>query len=51
VPAKEPIHEGKQSWWDGTWKTLCGLKFEKARTYWFVSEPTCTGCLAAKQKK
>lgn len=48
--AEELIHEGNKSWWDGTWKTLCGLRFKKATTYWFRSQPTCPACIAAKKK-
>lgn len=26
----EIVHRGKRSWWDGSGKTLCGLRIENA---------------------
>ena len=49
--AKQIQHIGKRSWWDGSAKTLCGLKILKPDMVWFPSlssSRTCPACLAAE---
>jgi hypothetical protein len=49
--ARNVVHEGKRSWWDGTVTTLCGLKFGKSskpETVWFTSV-SCPACKAARK--
>ncbi|MET9231416.1 hypothetical protein [Lentzea sp. NPDC003310] len=38
-----------RSWWDGSAKTLCGIKIAKPNTVWFAwlsSNPRCPACEA-----
>lgn len=47
---KDVVHTGSRSWWDGTYRALCGLVVESknGESVWF-RKVTCPGCLAAKK--
>lgn len=49
--AKEVIHSGDISWWNGVGTTLCGLKIPKPERVWFSGGPTCPTCKALKKGK
>ncbi|MEU0883673.1 hypothetical protein ABZ345_34150 [Lentzea sp. NPDC005914] len=48
--AKEVVHTGRVSWWNGRYHALCGLVVEgaNAQRTWF-RKVTCPGCIAAKK--
>jgi len=50
--AKPLTHEGKTSWWRGTFTTLCGITVPTKQTEnkWWSSTPTCPVCLAKKKR-
>ncbi|MCT2587778.1 hypothetical protein [Actinophytocola gossypii] len=47
--AKEYVHEGTRSWWDGTVRTLCGLVLTDPQRRWFASSASCPACQAARK--
>lgn len=51
---REVRHTGTRSWWNGTWTSLCGLKFRgsDAERLWFPSLsgiPRCPVCKAIER--
>jgi hypothetical protein len=53
--AREVMHiQASRSWWDGSAKTLCGIKIPKPHTVWFAwmsSNPRCPSCEAAHKTR
>lgn len=50
-PPDGQVHDGHRSWWDGSFRALCGRRFVASSVgRW---EPwarvTCPGCVAAKR--
>ncbi|WP_460404956.1 hypothetical protein [Actinophytocola sediminis] len=45
---KELGHLGTRSWWDGTFRTLCGQTFRTSRSATWKTEK-CAACTAAKK--
>lgn len=50
--ARDVVHEGKRSWWDGTVRTACGLKFGKSSKSdnWLTTSVSCPACKAARKR-
>lgn len=48
--AREVMHIGKRSWWDGSVTTLCGWKLldaERVWLSWLSGHTRCPGCQTA----
>jgi len=48
------IHIGERSWWDGSVRTLCGLRLPRADRIvlaWLSSIPTCPVCRAREKSQ
>jgi hypothetical protein len=49
--AKDVVHQGRRSWWDGKVVTRCGITFPKGREeqQGVFASVTCPACKAAKK--
>lgn len=50
---KPVAHTGKKSWWDGSYKSDCGTKWENGNhrpVGWLESYTECPGCKTANKK-
>ncbi|GAB3003512.1 hypothetical protein LWP59_27645 [Amycolatopsis acidiphila] len=47
MAAKLDTHYGTRSWWDGTVRTLCGLRLPAEARY-VRGKATCPACLTAR---
>jgi hypothetical protein len=47
----EFTHVGKRSLWDGTVRTLCGLRLPKTARYLLFVRVSCPTCRAAQKAK
>ncbi|GLZ36338.1 hypothetical protein Lesp02_85250 [Lentzea sp. NBRC 105346] len=50
--ATQIMHIGTRSWWNGSVKTLCGLKIREPGRVWFPSlsgNRVCPACKAIQQ--
>lgn len=43
------LHDGRRSWWDGTFHSACGLVFPQGASRVIFARTNCPGCLAARK--